>query len=187
MASFDLAIPVILQHEGEAFTNGMVTPTVGKVPPGDPPTKWGITLTTLRRINPDATARDVKELSRQQASDIYRELWWDAYGYEKITAQLPATKIFDASVNVGPHQAHRFAQMAATSIGHLCDLDGMIGPSTITAVNACEPDRFVREFGTLMATHYLAWIARDPARDKDLSGLMARAGWPFLQPKGAKA
>lgn len=59
MATFDAAIPVILLHEGPAFTDGTSTPIIGDVPRGDPPTRCGITLPTLQPLQPRGHRMDL--------------------------------------------------------------------------------------------------------------------------------
>ncbi len=177
---FQTAMAVVLWHEGASFTDGTSTPIVGKVPKGDPPTKYGVTLPTLRRLRPGATREDVAELTREEALQVYRQLFWNPGGYDQVKDDRSAAKIFDAAVNWGPRPAHEAAQRAASSLGHACAVDGELGPMTAAAVNACEPVDFLLALGREMLAHYDRWIAHDPAeREQCRRGLSDRAAWPF--------
>lgn len=167
MATFERAIPVVLQHEGSDFTDD----------PADPggATKYGITLNTLRIDMPGATVDDVRNLTRDDAVAIYRERYWTSL-FDTLDQQV-ATKIFDARVNCGG-LGIEFAQKAANILGHPCSVDGVFGPQTSAAVEASDPRAFLGEMGGLLGAHYSAWIAADPAREKFRAGLMRRAHWP---------
>lgn len=181
MAAFEPAIAQVLGEEGGAFTDGTATPIVGRVPRGDPPTRWGITLPTLQSIRPGATAADVAALSREDAVGIYRAAWWERYGYGRIVDQQVATKVFSGSVNEGPGTEHHQLQRALRACGYTDLPDtGFFGPLTVKATNECEARELLLELGRQQAEHYAAWIAHDPAeREKDRVGLMRRAAWPY--------
>lgn len=180
MSSFAPAIAVVLGHEGDRFTDGTATPIIGRVPTGDPPTRWGITLPLLRRIRPLAAAADVEALTRDEASGIYRQVWWDRYGYGRIACQDVATKVFDTAINVGPDREHHMLQRAIRACGYDLAEDGHLGPATLAAVNECEPRELLLALAHEQALHYVAWIEHDPEhREQDRRGLMLRAYWPY--------
>lgn len=166
MASADLAIARTLEREGSTYTDH----------PADRggPTRWGITLATLERVKPGATAADVRALTREDAVGIYRRLYWPE-AYTAIVDQAVAGKLYDAGVNSGPRWAVRMAQQAATRLGHLCAADGAFGPATLAAVNACEPKALLLEMARAMAAHYRAIVAADPTQEVFLAGWLKRA------------
>ncbi len=146
MSNFDLAIPIILQHEGH-FSN-------------DPhdcggATNFGISLRWLQSIgdldkdnnlvgdlNHDEKVdiNDIKMLTREDAINLYRTYWWDKYHYEKIVDQQLANKVFDLSVNMGAMAAHRCTQRAIRAVTgkHLVE-DGDLGNITLDAINCAAP------------------------------------------------
>lgn len=97
--------------------------------PSDPggETKFGI----ARRGYP---ALDIKNLTREQAIEIYWRDWWRRYGYGALPSPLSA-KMLDLAVNVGPGQAARFLQRALRACGVGVGEDGVLGPATLTAAS----------------------------------------------------
>src|SRR6266481_707309 len=104
MSTFELAIPVILRHEGHFVNN-----------PADPggATNFGVSLRWLKSqglagdINNDGDIDidDIKILTPAIAGEFYRTKWWNAYQYGNLVAQAVGTKVFDMSVNMGPPRA----------------------------------------------------------------------------------
>lgn len=101
--------------------------------PRDPggETNLGITHLTLaaakeRGIVPMTTT--VKALTTEQAKAIYRVMYWEEVGADKLPFKL-AVFVFDAAVNQGHHPAIRMLQDA---VG--VHADGILGPRTLAAV-----------------------------------------------------
>lgn len=91
--NFSTCVEYVIKSEGSQYTND----------PHDPggPTKWGITLTDVRlHIKHNATANDVKRLTKGQAITVYREKYWDAMNCDDLPAGLDYT-VFDYGVNSG--------------------------------------------------------------------------------------
>ncbi len=125
MDRFKKAVETVLKHEGGYASH-----------PDDPggETKYGI----CKRSYPHL---DIKRLTREQAKEIYRRDWWDKYGYERINDDALCFKVFDLAVNMGAHQAHKLLQRAVNDVsGRLLEDDGILGPRTISAVNAIVPE-----------------------------------------------
>ena len=174
MASFDLAIPHVLRHEG-----GWVDDPVD---PGGA-TNYGISLRFAQQEgldfdgDGDVDADDVRGLTQAQAGEIYRERFWDRYGYEQITDQRIAAKVFDACVNTGPVRAHRFLQRALCAVGRAVEVDGSAGPKTIAATNEADSDRLMVELIREQANFYRTLAELKPRLAKFLKGWMRRARW----------
>lgn len=135
MASFERAIPIILQHEGGFVDH-----------PADPggTTNWGISLRFIRDfpafgdidLDGDVDPEDIRNMSREQAVKIYKEFWWDKYRYGRFLDQTIATKVFDLSVNMGAPRAHKLLQRAANNaFGLRLTVDGILGNASVSAVN----------------------------------------------------
>lgn len=134
MSSFELAIPVVLKHEGGFADN-----------PKDPggATNWGISIRYLRSIGEildldgdgDMDAADMQLLPQGTAIEVYREFIWDPGRYGHISDQDVATKVFDLAVNMGARQAHKLLQRALRACGVTLTEDGVIGMVTLAATN----------------------------------------------------
>jgi len=65
-------------------------------------TKWGIS----KNANPDV---DIKNLTQEQATEIYRQKYWKA-SWDSLGFPLAAC-CMDTSVNMGPVRAQKFLEM----------------------------------------------------------------------------
>lgn len=95
-SSYDAALARVLAHEG-GYGNH----------PSDPggPTNFGITVADYRRyVKPDATAADVKAMTRDAATTIYRARYWDALICDDLPAGVDYA-VFDYGVNSGVARA----------------------------------------------------------------------------------
>jgi lysozyme family protein len=140
MSTFEEAIPHILKHEG-GYVNH-VNDTGGA-------TNYGVSLRFLKGIgeigdfNGDGVVNieDIKAMTVDDAAEVYRSQWWDKYRYGRINDQTIATKVLDLSVNMGASRAHKLLQMALNkAFGLRLVVDGVIGPNTISVINAIEDD-----------------------------------------------
>jgi len=110
----------IIRREGTKFTNH----------PRDRggPTKFGITLRTLRQHKRRATASDVQALTHREAEDIYRADY--IAPFEWIKDEFLLDLVVDAAVHHGVRRSTKWLQLAAGTAA-----DGRIGPKTKRAVN----------------------------------------------------
>jgi lysozyme family protein len=110
---FEVAVKHVLKFEG-----GYVDDPLD--PGGE--TKFGIS----KRAYPDL---DIKNLTKQEAREIYRRDYWDKVSCDELPAKLRLI-VFDAAVNHG-------VQWAARNLQSLTDvkIDGHVGPVTLEAVN----------------------------------------------------
>jgi lysozyme family protein len=156
---FEKAITIVLKHEG-GYVND----------PNDlgGETKYGISKRSYPHL-------DIKNLTVEQAIEIYRRDWWDKYRYGDIKDQDVATKVFDLSVNMGPVTAHRLLQEALVFLGYPVEIDGIIGPQTIAAANKADPRRLLHVIRWLAAHHYYRIAAQSPQSRAFLIGWLNRA------------
>lgn len=110
--SFDRFIERVLSSEG-GYVNH----------PKDPgaETKWGISKRSYPHLN-------IKELTREQAKEIYRRDFWDRIDGNKLHEDV-AFQVLDAAVNHGRGNAIRWLQRAAG-----CADDGVLGPISHAAI-----------------------------------------------------
>jgi hypothetical protein len=122
--NFDRCVTVTLAQEG-GFSQS----------PADPggATNLGITHATLEGWRGRPTSvEDVRELTRQEAVEIYRSNYW----LPARCADLPSgidLMVFDCGVNSGPRIA---VKMLQKSIGVIDD--GSVGPKTLAALQNAE-------------------------------------------------
>lgn len=123
---FDTAFHTLLGHEG-GFSDH----------PDDPggKTRFGITEAVAREAG---YRGDMRELPVDLAKRIYRDRYWNAVRAEELPAAIRYA-VFDAAVNSGPRQAARWLQRAVGVRD-----DGVIGPITLGAVRAADPERLLR-------------------------------------------
>jgi lysozyme family protein len=159
MASFEKAIPFVLAHEG-----GFVDD------PADPGgrTKYGI---SQRRF----PMEDIVNLTLDRAKQLYRQEWWDAYGYAGFEDQKVAEKVLDFSVNMGPQAAHRVLQRALRATGEGVKEDGIFGPKTMGAANRAIPGVLLSALRSEGAGYYRILLALDSKRERFINGWLVRA------------
>ena len=154
MKTFDEIIEKVLEHEG-GYVNDP------KDLGGE--TKYGIT----KRFYPDV---DIKNLTIEQATDIYKSDYWDKNKVESLPQNLWHI-YFDMCVNMGKRTAVKVLQRAAVNKGRDIEVDGGLGPMTIGALKGVELDR-VRAF---RVKYYVDLITAKPEQEKFYLGWFRRA------------
>ena len=120
--NFDAAFDLLLKHEG-GYSDHAADPG-GK-------TRFGVTEAVAREVGYKG---DMRELPLDLAKRIYKDRYWDAIKAEQLPPAL-RYPLFDAAVNSGPGQAVKWLQRALGVKD-----DGVIGPQTLAAANAANPD-----------------------------------------------
>lgn len=79
------------------------------------PTNYGITVRIARRCGYEGSMRD---LPRDLAVRIYRELYWELPGFDDLAPVAPriAAELFDTGVNMGPGTAVEFLHRALNAL-----------------------------------------------------------------------
>ncbi len=129
--NFARALKEVLKHEG-GYVNH----------PADPggATNKGITIATYRKwIDRDGTIDDLKRITDDQVSKVYRSVYWNAIKGDDLQSGVDYA-VFDFAVNSGPSRAAKYLQAVVGA-----DQDGKIGPKTIEAVNVRDPSRVINE------------------------------------------
>lgn len=123
---FDTAFTILLKHEGDYSDH-----------PSDPggQTRYGVTEAVAREVG---YRGDMRELPIDLAKRIYRERYWNAVRADELPESVRYA-VFDGAVNSGPRQAILWLQRA---VG--VKADGIIGPQTLAAVRAADPERLLR-------------------------------------------
>jgi lysozyme family protein len=97
-------------------------------------TNWGITVAVARA---NGYQGPMKQLPRATAVQIYRKLYWEAPGFDKVAAIYPrvGAELFDTGINMGQSVAGRFLQRALNAFQDAgLAQDGRVGPATIRAL-----------------------------------------------------
>ena len=110
LTSFDDIIEVVLEHEG-GYVNDP------KIQSGE--TNFG----TAKRSHPDV---DIKNLTKEGAKEIYKEVYWDGNKVESHSEDLRHI-YFDMCVNQGRGRAVKILQRTANAKGAGLKVDGGLG------------------------------------------------------------
>ena len=124
MMNFDKAFERLISHEG-GYSNDSRDPgnwTKGKVGQGElKGTKYGLAANTYPNL-------DIKNLTIEQAKEIYKRDWWDKLGADQLHPAI-VFQLWDFAVNAGKSRAIKELQQVVGVKD-----DGIIGPATIAAV-----------------------------------------------------
>lgn len=140
--NFDKSLKFVLKHEGGYVDH-----------PKDPggATNKGVTLYTFKRyINKNATKQDLKNITDNQISYIYKRHYWDACKCDDLPSGIDYA-VFDFAVNSGPRRSIQFSQRV---LG--VEPDGAVGPITLTAFNSVNVEQFIKK----LCDNRLAWLRR---------------------------
>ena len=166
--------------------------------PDDPggPTKFGVTLHTMRRLGMDLTkdgsitGADVRALSKKQAVEVFLRYYFEAPRVAMLPEALQAS-VFDMYVNAGS-QAVKILQRLLREMGFDIAVDGAIGPKTASAaLSAASPDPVVLRdaYGVARRNYYFTLAdRRPPLRKYARTKAGGKGGWirraeEFLSPR----
>jgi lysozyme family protein len=184
MAEFEKAIAFVLPNEGGFVDN-----------PNDSggATNFGLSLRFLRTlpveslrkygvfVTPeDLSVENVKELTLDQARNIYKSEFWDHHLYEKIVDQHVANYVFDMVIHHGEHQAIKILQRALWAVYqhiHVVVDDGILGSKTLDLID--DPACFAMNalIVAMMAERagFVRLLANERSKDKEfLDGWLNR-------------
>lgn len=129
-------------------------------------TNHGISLRFLQGIDPAATVDTIKNLTRDEAAELYWEHFWKACKCSTLPVQL-GVAVFDCAVNQGPGTARRLLQRTLKVKD-----DGYLGPVTLTAALRCKlmptlvdflarrAKRYALDDDEQIKTHGRGWFTR---------------------------
>jgi lysozyme family protein len=136
-------------------------------------TKYGISKRSYPHL-------DIKNLTLQQAKDIYYLDFWKANGLDNIIKYELALELFDTGVNMGVGIAPRFLQEALNLMNRnqrdFPDLtvDGKIGPISIAAYKKVDDRILLKVLNGLQFRRYAEICERKPSQEKYFNGWMKR-------------
>jgi lysozyme family protein len=130
-------------------------------------TKYGISKRSYPKL-------DIKNLTRDQARQIYFCDFWLKAKCEQIDDDNIATKFFDLCVNTGIPQAVRLIQRALRSVGQNTIEDGIIGPITLVAINKADPTDMLAALKSEAAGFYRLITQANPSQKRFIEGWLNR-------------
>lgn len=177
MAIFETALDFVLVNEGGLSED--------VADPGGT-TNFGISLRFLRGLSSEVlkragifepiTDQTIRELTKEQATILYRALFWEPDSFDKIMNQQLANYIFDMAVNHGISQAIKITQRAICACQRNKDFvmdDGVLGAATIQGVNQASfmmiPALIAQRSG-----YYRELVALNPSLRGVLNGWLTR-------------
>ena len=149
------------------------------------PTRWGITQAVARA---HGYGGDLRALPRDEAVAIYRRLYWQRPGFDRVADRAPgaAAELFDTGVNMGPETAIGFLQRALNALNRngrdYADIavDRRIGPATLAAlagfIKARGPSGeavLIKALDALQGERYVQLAEQRPANEAFLYGWLA--------------
>lgn len=150
-------------------------------------TNLGVTQSTLERARREGVTGlpdDVKDLRREQASEIYYALYWLPSKADKMPEPL-CTLHFDAAVNHGVGGAGKLLQKTLNNYAQkagldVCvDVDGAVGPKTLSALCQCldlkgNVSLICEIYCNEREAYYKAIVENNPSQTKFLRGWLNR-------------
>ena len=134
MANFNEAFEKILRFEG-GYVNDK-SDSGGE-------TKYGISKKAFPNV-------DIKNLTLNEAKEIYKKVYWDKIKGDEINNQKIAEIIFDTAINMGISTAAKLAQKILN-----VKQDGIIGAITLNALNNVNEEVFTKDYKLARIAKYV--------------------------------
>lgn len=128
-------------------------------------TNRGVTLKFLQSVRPEATEKDLRALTAEDARGLFRQEFVDKVGIDRLPDRVQAEAI-GLAINAGPARAIRVLQAAAGAKD-----DGKVGPKTIEALKGLT-DAQVK---AAVDDYYISLVERKPELSKFLRGWLNRS------------
>ena len=163
MATFDTLFPLILKSEGTEFEWDAVD-TAGA-------TRWGLITDDLKTYYHDQTKswQDVKNLTENEAFNIYKKLYWDALRADEIKNDSLAHFIVDGAINQGKGTITKYIQQVCGIVA-----DGIFGSGTLAAVNAHNPKDLFEGLKQKRLDKYHRIVENNPSQQRFIKGWIRR-------------
>jgi lysozyme family protein len=135
------------------------------------PTKGGITLRTLESWrHRRCTRAELQRLKKDDALEILRRQYVDANGIHKLTDRSLQAQVIDDAVLSGPVLAVKDLQRTLDTVS----VDGIIGPQTLSAVDALNADTLGRRLAVTRTLRLTRHVQQHPDQLVFLTGWVTR-------------
>lgn len=162
MADFNIYAPHLLQFEGGYVFHPMDE---------GGPTNMGVTLQTYRdHFGQDKTIDDLKDISRDEWTQIMKSGYWDRCKADRIDSQSVAEILVDWCVNSGMVGLRRVQEIVGAKP------DGIAGPITLSLINSSDPAKLFERIKAARNQFYVNIVKRDPRKKVFMTGWMNRLG-----------
>ncbi|MDR2067383.1 MAG: hypothetical protein LBP41_00110 [Holosporaceae bacterium] len=131
-------------------------------------TKFGISKRSYPHL-------DIKNLTQDQARQIYFADFWLKIKCEDIVDENVAIKLFDLAVHAGIPQAVKLIQRALRAAGTQVTEDGIIGSATLAAVNKADQTDLLAALKSEAAGYYRLIANANPSQQRFIEGWLSRA------------
>jgi lysozyme family protein len=159
MATFEIALEKLLKLEG-GYSNNPLDPG------GE--TNFGIS----KRFHPDL---DIKNLTPEQAGQIYLTSYWLPIHGDEILDQELASDILHLSVLHGLVSTIKIVQHSIFKLtGNAMYCDGKIGLITLTAINTCNSGLLLAEIRSIFVQLDEAKVQKNPRLSVFIKGWIKR-------------
>lgn len=156
MADYKKLVPFILRWEG-----GYVDDPVDK----GGATNKGVTIGTYmtyckRKSMPVPSKSDLRNISDGEWMEIFKTMYWDRWQGDHIHSQSIANICVDWVWASGIHGIKRVQRILGIRE------DGIVGPVTLAAVNARDPERLFAEIREARLCFIKSIVVRDPRQKR---------------------
>ena len=117
----------------------------------------------------------IGSITLADAQQIYFNEYW-----LPVCPKLPSVlqgAHFDGCVNIGSRQAAKSLQLALGFSGP--QVDGDIGPKTLAAINAADPQTLLTALYNVRYNYYIRIVQRDPSQERFKNGWLSRIAAVF--------
>ena len=177
MSEWKPIIEVVFQHEVDPKRGPYVNNP--KDPGGE--TSYGLSRRWLQKVG--LGLEDLKAMTATRAEEIYCDYYETPSAplfktcIMNITPQKSATKLYDAAVVMGFHEATYLCQLALLDCGVSLVPDGFFGSQTLQAINKVDEQQLVDSYSDHLAAHFKSLAAKNHDFDIFLNGWLDRARW----------
>ena len=109
------------------------------------------------------------ERLKKSVAKFYFKNYFSACCLGNVKSQMIVNVIYDFAVNAGVRTAVRLTQQ---TVG--CDVDGLVGPQTLSVLNNIDGDEFVSRYALAKIARYSAIVNADRSQSKFLLGWINR-------------
>ena len=120
---------------------------------------------------------NIASLSDDQCYLILKQDYWDHYRIGEIVDQTIANQVFLLIINMSPLNAGRIVQSAVNGIGRgyvAVSIDGILGTSTLQAINKLPAPWLSDRIRTESGRYYLSLTDSNPSQVPNFRGWMRR-------------